>query len=92
MENMLNKELEEKINKAETLADVVNACAEHGYNVAEEQLEKAIKMADKEELSEEDLDDVSGGFFFAIVAACMASVGLTSFMRTWGRMSRKHRY
>ena len=36
MENILNKELEEKINKAETLADVVNACAEHGYNVTEE--------------------------------------------------------
>lgn len=92
MENMMNKELEEKINKAETLSDVVNACAEHGFNVTEKQLEKAIEMANKENLSEEDLDDVSGGFFFAIVAACMASVGLTNFMRSWGRMSRKTRY
>lgn len=92
MENILNKELEEKINKAETLADVVNACAEHGFNVTEEQLEKAIEMADKEELSEQDLDEVSGGFFFAIIAACMASAGLTTFMRCWGKMSRKNRY
>lgn len=92
MENILNKELEEKINKAETLADVVNACAEHGFNVTEEQLEKAMDMAEKEELSEEDLDDVSGGFFFAVVAACIASVGLSSFMRGWGRAHRKNRH
>ena len=91
MENMMNKELEEKINKAESLDDVVNACAEHGFHVTKEQLEKAIEMAEKEDLSEEDLDDVSGGFFFTIVAACMASAGLTSFMRYWGKRSRKSR-
>ena len=92
MENMLNKELEEKINNAETLADVVSACAEHGFNVTEEQLEKAIKMADKEELSEDDLEEVSGGFFFAVIAACIASAGLSSFMRGWSRMSHKRRH
>lgn len=92
MENMLNKELEEKINKAENLADVVNACAEYGYNVTEEQLEKAIEMTEKEELSENDLEDVTGGFFFAIVASCLASAGLASFMRGWGRAHRKTRH
>lgn len=92
MENMLNKELEEKINKAETLADVVNACAEYGYNVTEGQLEKAINMADKDELSEEDLDEVGGGIFFAIIASCLASVGLTSFMKGWGKRHNKNRY
>lgn len=89
MENMLNLELEEKIKNAENLTDVVNACAEYGINVTEEQLEKVMENADKEELSEEELEDVSGGLFFAIVAACIASAGLSSFMRTWRRMSRK---
>lgn len=92
MENILNKDLEEKINKAETLTDVVNTCAEHGFNVTEEQLEKAIEMADKEVLSEEDLDEVSGGIFIAVIAACIASAGLSTFMRRWSRRSSLGRH
>ena len=51
-----------------------------------------MDMAEKEELSEEDLDEVGGGIFFAIIASCLASVGFTSFMKGWGKRHHKSRH
>lgn len=70
---MLNKEREEKINKTETLVDVFNACTEYGFNVTEEQLEKAIETADKEALFEEDLA-MSAGEFVSVTVFLIESV------------------
>lgn len=61
--NMISKALEEKIKAAETLEDVVKACAEEGIEVTREQLEAGLAQTEGGELSENALDKVSGGIF-----------------------------
>lgn len=61
METKLPPELEEKIDAAQSLDDVVRIYAEAGISVSKEQLE-AISLSDAgDELSEGALDAVSGG-------------------------------
>lgn len=56
-----SQKLEEKIKAAETLEDVVNICSEEGIAVTKEQLEAALAQTEGGELSEDVLDNVSGG-------------------------------
>lgn len=56
----ISDSLKEKLAKAETMEEVVKACAEEGLEVTLEDL-KAAQASDKEELNEEDLDNVAGG-------------------------------
>lgn len=63
---LISSALEEKIQKAESLDEVVQICTEEGITVTKEQLE-AMLSSDSEndgELSAETLDNVSGGGFF----------------------------
>lgn len=57
----MSMELQEKLNKAETIDDVVRICAEAGITVSKSQLEAAEALSSDEELTEETLDAVSGG-------------------------------
>lgn len=56
----LSETLKAKLADAETLEDVAKICAEEGVEVTLEQL-KAAEATHKDELNEEDLDNVAGG-------------------------------
>jgi len=56
----ISDSLKEKLAKAENLEEVVKACAEEGVEVTLEDL-KAAEASQKDELNEEDLDNVAGG-------------------------------
>lgn len=61
----MSMKLQEKLNKAETIDDVVRICAEAGITVSKSQLEAAEALSSDEELTEETLDAVSGGGLFS---------------------------
>lgn len=74
----------------EILNGVVNVFAEHAIDVTEEQLEKAIEMTNKVELSEENLDDVRGGFVSGtafLIESILYSVGCIA----WAAYSARRR-
>ena len=73
MENMIPKELEEKIKNAENLDEIINACAEAGIEVTKEQLEAELKRLENTELGEDDLEDVSGGLVVTTAVAAGAA-------------------
>lgn len=63
--NEISESLQEKLMKAQTLDEAVQACEAEGVKVTREQLE-AVMQADAEgELNEDALDCVSGGGFFS---------------------------
>lgn len=64
-----NKEFTEAAGKVETIEEAVELCAAYGVEVSGEELIDAIKSSQEEELSEEELSDVSGGGFVAGVYA-----------------------
>lgn len=57
----ISQELEEKIRQAETVEEVVQACTEEGIQITKEQLEAGLLPESEGELSEDMLDNVSGG-------------------------------
>ena len=68
MENtQISQELEEKIRNAETVEEVVQVCTEAGIQVTKEQLEAELLPQTEGELSEDMLDNVSGGGIFSLV-------------------------
>lgn len=61
-EIIITEELEAKLAAAESLEEVVKACAEEGIEITLEQLEAAIARIPQEgELTEDTLDNVAGG-------------------------------
>lgn len=61
MENIITKELEEKIANAANLDEVIKACKAEGIEITKEQLEVALAQQEAGELDENALDDVAGG-------------------------------
>lgn len=77
---MENRErLEQKLKNAESLDEVVQACAEEGITLTKEQLEASLSSDPEGELSAEALDNVSGG-------------GLFDWIRRFIRYSRASNY
>lgn len=66
-EMQISPELEKKIQQAETVEEVVQACAEEGIQVTKAQLEAEMLPEIDGELSEDMLDNVSGGGIFRII-------------------------
>ena len=61
-EFIITEELEAKLAAAESLDEVVKACAEEGIEITLEQLEAAIAGITQDgELTEDTLDNVAGG-------------------------------
>lgn len=82
MEDMeLTEALKTKLEKAETLDDVVKACAEEGIEVTREQLE-AAEVAKESELNEDDLDAVSGGIIAPAIALAIAIYAIWRYSRS----------
>lgn len=73
--------LQEKLEKAESLDEVIQACTEEGITVTKEQLEIMLSSDSENEgeLSAEALDNVSGG-------------GLFGRIRRYVRYSRASKY
>ena len=57
----ISSALEEKLKNAESLDEVVQACAEEGIAITKEQLEAPLASDSGGELSPDALDNVSGG-------------------------------
>ena len=57
----LTPELEAKVKAAESLEEVVEILKAEGMDVTKEDLIKAMEAEEKDELSEDDLEDVAGG-------------------------------
>lgn len=62
-EMIISSALEEKLENAESLEEVVRLCAEEGIAVTKEELEASLDSdsEDEGELNAEQLDNVSGG-------------------------------
>lgn len=63
----LTAELKEKVDKAENLDEVIAILNAEGVEITKEQLEAAV-AAENDELSEDDLDNVSGGVVTPVIA------------------------
>lgn len=63
----ISRELEEKIRQAGTVEEVIQACAEEGIQVTKEQLEAGLMPESEGGLSEDMLDNISGGGIYNIV-------------------------
>lgn len=64
---MISKELEAKLQNAETLEDVQKVFAEEGIEVTMEQLEAELAKAKNGELDENALDNVAGGTILPVI-------------------------
>ena len=64
-----NEEFREAASKVETIEEAIELCKAYGVEITGDELVDAIKKSHTEELSEEDLDNVSGGGFTAAVYA-----------------------
>lgn len=72
---MENRErLEQKLRNAESLDEVVQACAEEGITVTKEQLEASLSSDPEGELSAEALDNVSGGGLFDWIRKILSTI------------------
>lgn len=60
-EKIISEALEAKLEAAQTTEDVIKAFAEEGIEVTREQLEAPVPSGPDGELSEDALDNVSGG-------------------------------
>lgn len=56
-----NAEFVEAAKKVETLEAAIKLCKSYGVDITEEELVDAIKKSQSEELTEKELDAVSGG-------------------------------
>lgn len=57
----ISSALEEKLKKAESLDEIVQACAEEGIEITKEQLNDPLPSDPEGALSEAALENVSGG-------------------------------
>lgn len=57
----MSEALKAKLEAAQTMEDVIQVCAEEGIEVTREQLEAPVPSGPDGELSEDALDNVSGG-------------------------------
>lgn len=64
MEEKLTRELEEQLSAAKSLEDMVKICTDAGIPITKEQLKAAALPDTHEELTEEELDAVSGGSMY----------------------------
>lgn len=87
-EILISKEFEEKIQQAKTLEDVVQACAEEGIQVTKEQLEGAMLPESDGELTEDMLDNVSGGGLFSLVRKIINTYRAINYKGGGGGFSR----
>lgn len=72
---MENRErLEQKLKNAESLDEVVQACAEEGITLTKEQLEASLSSDPEGELSAEALDNVSGGGLFDWICKILSTI------------------
>lgn len=96
-----NQEVLSKLKNADSPQEVESILTSSGVNITAEEIEEALEyaFANKEktdEVSEEDLENVSGGFAFsgAIVALryLLTTLGdALSDWNTWKNMSRRSR-
>lgn len=75
----IQERLEEKLKNAASLDEAIQACAEEGITVTKEQLEAVLSPDPEGELSDEALDNVSGG-------------GVIDWIRRYIRRSRASNY
>lgn len=64
-----NEEFKAAATKVETIEAALELCKSYGVEITAEELIDAIKKSHSEELSAEELDNVSGGGFTAAVYA-----------------------
>lgn len=64
-----NEEFKAAATKVETIEAALELCKSYGVEITAEELVDAIKKSHSEELSAEELDNVSGGGFTAAVYA-----------------------
>lgn len=89
MENIqISPELEEKIRNAETVDEVIRACAEEGIQVTKEQLETGLMPESEGELIEDMLDNVSGGGIFSFVGRIISYYRANNYNGGGGGFSR----
>lgn len=84
----ISQELEEKVRNAETVEEVVQACAEAGIQVTKEQLEAELLPETEGELSEDMLDNVSGGGIFSFVRRIISYYRASNYNGGGGGFSR----
>ena len=80
-----DKEFLEKISKTTDANELAKAFSDVGVNITPEQMEEAQKVAKEmeaksDELVEEDLDKVSGGFAVSGTAAFIIKIGGVLFL------------
>lgn len=76
MENcIISNNLAKKLSEAATVDEVVQACAAEGICVTKEQLDAALAQHTGEELPEDALDCVSGGFTTVLPAIAILLIG-----------------
>lgn len=68
-ELVTNEEFKQAAAKVETVEEAVALCEAYGVEISGEELVDVIKKSHSEDLSEEELDNVSGGGFTAAVYA-----------------------
>lgn len=68
-ELVANEEFKEAASKVETVEEAVELCRSYGVEITGDELVDAIKKSHDAELSEEELDEVSGGGVVAAVYA-----------------------
>ena len=84
----ISQELEEKIRQAETVEEVVQACTEEGIQITKEQLEAGLLPESEGELSEDMLDNVSGGGIFSLVRRIISYYRASNYNGGGGGFSR----
>ena len=75
----VSEALKEKLDKAETLDEVLLACNEEGVEITKGDLEAAADAATSDQLTESDLENVAGGC--AVVAVAIAIYAYWKFSR-----------
>ena len=71
--------LKEKLEKAETLDEVVLACNEEAIEITKEDLE-AADAATSGQLTENDLDNVTGGCGAIAIAVIVTSIAIAIYV------------
>lgn len=74
VEMEISHALQEKLEKAESLDEIIQACAEEGITVTKEQLEASLPSDPEGELSAEALDNVSGGGLFDWIRKILSTI------------------
>lgn len=81
MENIITKELEDKIKNAENLDELVAVCVEAGLEVTKEQLENELNKQETGELDEGMLENVSGGVAPVLLGPVIVGIWIVSKIR-----------